>query len=315
LLWHVSRAHKVRVLLTTFAVPAFVIAGCFLAWLAFYFWRVTGSPFVVPHVVEARTYSVAPNFLWQSPTPRTFTDPVVQDFYGRWALAEYRKSLGLAGVLAKVLTLFRFYFAYILAVPLLMAVPLVRDKKLRPLWIAAGIFVAGIFSEVWMQPHYVAPAIVLIYAAIVQGLRYWSVWPSRTRSKGFVLPLLLAVVCVLMLFARIGGAASFPPQETFFWDSWPVALRREAIVEQLQRSPGNDLVLVHYTPAHDPHREWVYNAADIENAPIIWAREISPAADAELVARYGHGRRLWRLAADATPPALQPYMGAPGGPP
>ena len=40
--------------------------------------------------------------------------------------------------------------------------------------------------------------------------------------------------------------------------------------------------------------ELVHNRADIEGATIIWARSLSPTADAALVARYGAGRAVHR---------------------
>ena len=35
--------------------------------MGYYFWRVTGDPFVMPYQVNRQTYAVAPYFIWQRP--------------------------------------------------------------------------------------------------------------------------------------------------------------------------------------------------------------------------------------------------------
>jgi hypothetical protein len=52
------------------------------------------------------------------------------------------------------------------------------------------------------------------------------------------------------------------------------------------------VVFVRYEANHSFHDEWVYNAADVDAAPIVWCRAEN-AADALEVTRYYRGRNFW----------------------
>ena len=77
-------------------------------------------------------------------------------------------------------------------------------------------------------------------------------------------------------------------------------------MRELQHLPGEQLVIVHYGPRHDVDWEWVYNAADIDQAKVIWARDMGDDKNQELL-RYFPGRRVWLLNGDDSPPRLSPY--------
>ena len=52
-------------------------------------------------------------------------------------------------------------------------------------------------------------------------------------------------------------------------------------------------MVVRYSSDHDPIHEWVYNRADIDAAPVIWAQDTGD-RNQELIG-YFNGRRVWLL--------------------
>jgi hypothetical protein len=78
--------------------------------------------------------------------------------------------------------------------------------------------------------------------------------------------------------------------------SEPVKMDRAAVQASLEASPGQHLVIVHYGAAHSFAREWVYNAADIDAAKVVWARDMG--AQNEELRRYFAGRKVWEIDAN-----------------
>jgi hypothetical protein len=85
------------------------------------------------------------------------------------------------------------------------------------------------------------------------------------------------------------------------------SVRRDAIAQQLLAQPGDDLVIVRYGPRHYLHSEWVYNLSDIDGQPVVWARDLGPGKNADLL-EYFLDRQVWLLEADAVPPRISPYQ-------
>ncbi len=69
------------------------------------------------------------------------------------------------------------------------------------------------------------------------------------------------------------------------------------------------LVFVRYQPHHVFQNEWVYNAADIDRARIVWARDLGAAENQKLL-RYYPSRTALLLQPDLPEIALSPYDAA-----
>jgi hypothetical protein len=81
---------------------------------------------------------------------------------------------------------------------------------------------------------------------------------------------------------------------------------RAALLRRLEQQPGQHLVIVRYGVRHNVHAEWVYNRGDIDDSKVVWAREMDPAHDQELL-DYFHNRRVWLLEPDKAPNQLLPF--------
>jgi len=75
---------------------------------------------------------------------------------------------------------------------------------------------------------------------------------------------------------------------------------RAQIEAGLEKLPGKQLVLVRYSPGHEVFNEWVYNAADIDNSKVLWAREMDTADNEELI-HYYKDRKVWLVQPDNIP--------------
>ena len=81
---------------------------------------------------------------------------------------------------------------------------------------------------------------------------------------------------------------------------------REFVESKLQEDPARHLVIVSYRANHNPFNEWVYNDADIDHSKIVWARDMGPQQNAELI-HYFSSRKIWLFEADDVPPKLSSY--------
>jgi hypothetical protein len=93
------------------------------------------------------------------------------------------------------------------------------------------------------------------------------------------------------------------------------ATERGRIAAQLLADGGSHLVIVRYGKCPAGYGStsllevWVYNRADIDACPIVWARELDQERNHHLLA-YFKDRTVWLLQADRELIELVPYDGA-----
>jgi hypothetical protein len=259
----------------------------------------------MPYMVHEETYGAAPFFLWQpaGPIPE-YRYAKIARLHG-WLRDTYLYQRTWAGFVGEkwiaMVNLWHFFLGIALSIPLLALPWILRNRRY---WMPVAIVSAGgaaLLMTTWANPHYFAPAAPALLLLVVQGFRHLRIRTWR-RASGRS-----RVVRALVLAQLIG----FVPYAWFHvrQPAGEFANRRAELVRQLEGSPGRHLVIVQYGPDYNIHQEWVHNGADIDAARIVWARQMNPKADGQLV-QYFRDRHVWLLRADEALPRLVPYEGA-----
>jgi len=302
-LWHWIRVQSpsLRDVLLKSALPQAIVLFTGGLALATYHKAVTGHALTFPYIIHELAYAQCPMFHGQSPAKPEYRHAVIEDFHSGWAMDWYRRQSTFQGWLyTKFATSWYawwFFCPPILAVAALFVRPW-RWNRIRPAVVIAVVALVLSLGSVFSFAHYMAPFAPLVLMAVVAGLRRIDIL-SRWRLSGFRLaPALIALQAVIFVLAAYKHVAA-PPHGWY--------AQRSFIADKLRSMPGRHLVVVRYGPEHSPHDEWVYNRADIDGAKIVWAREMGPARDAELV-EYFTGYNLWLLEPDAK--RLQPLTAA-----
>lgn len=329
-LWQCLRRNppSMRAVMRRIAVPAALVLAFTFAWMGYYNWRVTGRPLRMPYVEHEAQYWVAPTlmFLPIRPIPPTLTAESMRAVAVTWAVRSYRKQhtplgfldAGARKLLANVRGAFLLFdmsaddldpptrlpwwllgFRWLLLIPLAAALCRGRvDPWLRWSIGCAGLFSLLLLTDTWMHPHYAAPAAGVIAIILVGGLRSLNAWAWRGRRIGHGLTRLLALCFAASLAA---ACVQFRSPEWVRGNG----SAREVMIDYLKRQSSHNLVLVRYGEGYQVNGEWLYNDADIDDSPIVWARELDPRSNSELLG-YFRNRRPWLLLLDRTGAHLYP---------
>ena len=285
-------------------LPAAIVVGFGAAQITYCNRAITGDALTMPYQVHEKTYGWNPLFVWKKAGEKpAYRHPMMQRFY---ELDKANNDLKFgsatdlltvkAGVASKILKFFcgGTILIALLGLPLLLRRPRYR---LALLLVIPGLVAS--LSTFWGWPHYsapVAPLIILTFFACMI-----EIWRYTQKHQKYRKLLLVSIPVFHILWWATLFIASADSQR----NSW--GRHRVAIQKQLHAQKGSDLVLVRYSQQHNPHNEWVYNAADIDSAPIVWAREISSQRRKELL-DYFNDRTVWIVDADEELPQLKPFV-------
>ncbi len=305
LMWIMESRTKAAVWRPVLLMLSMLVVGA--AGTAYYYYRVTGNPFRMTYQVNRATYATAPYFIWQNARPEPqYHHAVMRRLYRR-ELGEFNENETVRGYLrrtgVKLGSCWRVYFNPILTLPLFLLPWVFRDRRMRfPLY-AMGFFLLGLSVETFLLPHYVAPALGLIYILLMQCMRHMRFWKFGGRPSGATLVRMIPALSVAMVVMRLVLIASSVHIEA----PWPGGnLERAKVIQQLDREPGPQLVLVRYKPNHIVDVDDVYNSADIDGSKIVWARDMGEQDNQELL-NYYRNRSAWLYEPDQSPPRLVPY--------
>src|ERR1700678_2264909 len=267
---------------------------------------VTGSWTMLPYQLSQYQYGVPTSFTVQPvPTPHLSLTRAQQLDYEQQSQVHEMAGNYWTRWASRI----RFYRFFFLA-PLYIVIPffLWRVREWRFAWVLLTIFLFSLGTNFYpyFYTHYIAALTCLFVLISVVGLEYLSKWSGQAAS---ILLFLCAAHFVFWYGLHASGDeelyAALTPFETWDAINHGDPQGRIAIRRQLEAAPGRQLVFVRYGPQHQ-FQEWVHNAADIDQARVVWARDLGPEENQRLL-RYYSNRSAWLLEPDAHPPRLQPY--------
>lgn len=285
------------------------------AWMGYYDYRAFGSPLTPPYAIDRAQYAMAPYFVWQSARPEpAYRFKVMRDFYVNDELAEFQKIHSLSGfipqTLLKALRGLLFFAGIALLPPLIMLRRVFLDRRIRFLLICVFVLTAGMLVEIYLFPQYLAPFTAAFYAIGLQAMRHLRVWSPEGKPVGLTIVRLSVALCCVLATCRLFASPlhlRLASKASMAWYGTEQNGDARANVEaELERMPGKELVIVRYAPNHDSLDEWVYNAADIDNSKVIWARDMNAAENNQLI-QYYKGRNVWLVQPDMHPVGISPY--------
>ncbi len=272
------------------ALPAFAaVVAAMVAFLGAYHAAVTGDPLTMPHVLHERQYMAVPHFLFLPKPPQPeYGDLVVQLFYTRVSAPPWERGQTLAGFLDLAGDKLRVYGSFFpgraLALALLALPWALRDRWMRLAAAALVVLAAALVVETYVGEHYAAPATPLLVVLVVACLREVARLPAgRAVAAALVVAGLLDAG--LLLGPHLARSRNSSLNE------------RPRVERELRERGGRHLVFVRYGRYHDINQEWVFNAADVDAAPVVWVRERGPREDADLRAHMAD-RTAWVVQPD-----------------
>lgn len=301
-----------RLFLTRVALPVAGVLIPTIGCMAYYNFRVTDSPLRLPYAAWKDTYTVgrslsATLFFWHPAkieVPREErsvrrTTARIQDLPDE--LKERSPVQQTIWVLQKLAVQWQFYLGVLLTIPLFMVSYVLRNRWMQfAVFTIALVMLALVLEQNRGYRHYTAPITGLVIAVVVQGMRHLRHVHLGGAPTGRVLVRSIPLACLASFLFFCGTV----PDGVAPW-----CLKRARILRILAADSDRHLVIVRYSQKHKLHNEWVYNEADIDNAKVVWARELEPRQNEELLA-YFHDRRVWLVEADAKPPKRTPYTRA-----
>jgi len=306
------------VLLRRAAFPLALIAAS-IAWLGFYDYRAFGSPLTLPYTVNRATYAIAPYYVWQAKRPEpVYRHQALRVFYHDDELKWYERIHSVSGflpqTLLKGLSVLLFFAGIVFLPPFIMLRRVLMDRRIRFLVIGVLVMSAGMLIEIYVLPHYLAPFTAAFYAIFLQALRHLRVWHPERKPVGKTMVRLTVALCFALCGVRLFAVplhlmpVEWPPNEWIWrwYGPGPFGYDRVKMVAELEKRPKAQLLIVRYSPNHVPLNEWVYNGADIDDAKVVWAREMDTVNNLELI-RYYHDREVWLVQPDSQPVTVTPY--------
>jgi len=281
------------------------------AWLGYYNFRVTGSALNLPQVEYERQYSSAPKLIFLPlGDVKQIRDPhlhLILNVWERNLVLEAKTLRGQAirlGDVGAAATMFAGNH-WLFLLPLMLFSPWVaRDRRVRVLILSlcGGLALAQV--EIAYNGHYAAPFCAAVVIVAIQGFRHLRVWRVGSRSLGRVLfPAILVLGTAAILLEE---GRDWLVKERFGSFAFAAAAGRRKSLEESLPAERRHVILVRYDEPYQLHVHWVYNHANIDGSRVVWAHDLGPLENKQLLAYYPD-RQFWLLRPNRDPTWLEPY--------
>lgn len=287
-------------------LPIALIGVAGASWFAYDNYRITGHPLRLPYREYYEQYEIVPPFSFMpvATAPRTLRhfdlEARVRGTYERarsWPLFVDRPI--------DWLVLLRLYYGNLIwLLPLAAFAPVLwRSRRTRFAAILMAVIGTASIVEVWWYPHYAAPFTAALLILAAQSLRYLWQWTHNGYKVGRFLVRAMAVAVLLVTIES--RALEIATHQTLDQVKEKNGDKEGAERALLAERSGRHVIFVRYRETDTPHHEWIYNSADIDAAPVIWARDMGRTENERLINYYA-GRSFWLFEPEESM-AFKPY--------
>ena len=275
---------------------------------------VTGNPFRSPSTVYEQQFSSVPRFIWEPLKPSIGINNPQMARYDQENIKHYLDKRSLKGffrtLYQDLIKVFSFYFWSLIGVVSLAMAAVFYINGRRAVYTEAGVFVLCVMLSCHSYPAealqyaFLTPVAVLLMSS---GLMILSRLRLRSQHIGLAIVMGILAYSIAMGCINVRGQkvfSSFCRETKTDLLSRNFMMTRERLQYFLDHQEGKFLVIVTYLPGHHDRWEWVYNETDVENAKVVWARDLGPQRNAELISHY-EDRQLCQIQVvdnDADPP-------------
>lgn len=291
--WFTAKQSEERKLALRLILSMAIAGIAIAAGTGYYNYRV-GKTFLFPYQEHQRVYGTPQNFRWGNevlgaPRARVYQD--ISDNF-EWQRDMFRKQANWRGMskllLDKLDSFWRFYLGASLTLPLLLGLFAKQGRVLAVTTVFTLVGIVALYP--FFFPHYAAPLMGSVLVLTLFGFQRLLTMEWRGRPVG-------RRWAPFFVLASMAGAANGDAIWIVCSIAIPDVTPRSRVEAQLAVQPGPHVVFVHYSENHDFHKSWIYNAADVDQSKVVWARDLGEARNQEVL-RYFSNRSAWLAEVD-----------------
>ncbi len=334
----ITRRNAFSEIIKKVILPAVLLCAPMLGLIGFYNFKVAGDAFKMPYAIHQQQYFAAPLFIFQTPNQHPlmgqkrlqrlsayYTEPrFTKSFFAVWELPDNNYLRPVYFFACLMVFMPNFYFYSALTMLFLVTLPFLLKKKKSLLLIFGAIaftFAVMSVATFWDHYHYSAHLAGGFYLLGIETLRYFILLCKKQKKVIYDRFAFFGVlVLVLISFIRLATGedeilrfyGNQPDQSIDFSQSLielekpekAVHLRAQ-IERMLKERGGKYLLVVKYDPDYSFDDEIVYNLADLDNLPVVWAHYLEPDKN-EALLKYYHDRQVFLINISGTILTIEP---------